>query len=365
MKSFLEVLQSVPDPRAGNVRHNLTELLVIAFLAVLCGATNCCEMAEFGRTKRRFLKRFLKLRHGTPSHDTFSNVLRALDPAALDAAFGSLTRSLMQALGGAGVVAIDGKSLKRAYDSGQSHMPSMMVTAYATALRFTLASRQVKGGNECEAALEVIGLLDLRGQTVTTDALHCNRDTAAAVMAKKGDYCLVLKANQSRLHAQAQARLAELGKRKGHAAATSRMQAHGRGETRTARVVAAPGAAEQHDFPGLKAFGCIETVREREAGSETDVRFFALSRVLSPQELLETARAHWQIENGLHWVLDVVLREDAARNRKDNGPANIAVLRRRALDAARRDKSKGSLTIKLKRAAWDDDFLIELLSQMR
>ena len=140
MQLFLSAFQSVPDPRAENTRHDLVEILVIAFVAVLCGATSCCEMAEFGRTKLRFLKRFLKLKHAIPSHDTFSTVLRMIDPKALDAAFGSLTATLLKALADGGVIAIDGKSLKGAYDKGEAYMPRMMVTAYAADLRLTLAS---------------------------------------------------------------------------------------------------------------------------------------------------------------------------------------------------------------------------------
>ena len=130
-------------------------------------------------------------------------------------------------------------------------------------------------------------------------------------------------------------------------------------------VVEAKGLAECHEFPGLKAFGRVETTRVIDGRTETDVRIFVLSCKLSPQALLETTRAHWQIENGLHWQLDVSFGEDAARNRKDNGPANIAVIRRRALDVARLDQSKGSLTEKLKRAGWNDEFMLKLLSQMR
>ena len=130
-------------------------------------------------------------------------------------------------------------------------------------------------------------------------------------------------------------------------------------------MVKAPGIAEHHDFPGLKAFGRIEATRAVDGKAETDVRIFALSRTLSPQALLKTVRAHWDIENGLHWQLDVTLREDAARNRRDNGPANIAVIRRRALDVARRDTSKGSLAVKLKRAGWNHDFLLQMLGHMR
>jgi hypothetical protein len=152
---------------------------------------------------------------------------------------------------------------------------------------------------------------------------------AAGVIAKGGDYCFTLKGNQEGLLWDARACLS---KAKRHATAKSETRGHGRQETRVGIVVKAPGIAEHHDFPGLKAFGRIEATRVVDGKVETDVRIFALSRALSPQALLATVPAHWDIENGLHWQLDVTLREDAARNRRDNGPANIAVLRRRALD---------------------------------
>ena len=181
MQLFLTAFESVPDPRAENVRHDLVEILLIAFLAVLCGAQHCSEMAEFGRAKLKFLKRFLKLRHGVPSHDTFSTVFRMLDPKALDAAFGRLTATLVAALAKGGVIAIDGKSLKGAYEKGEKSSPRMMVSAYAAGLRLTLATVAAKDRNEVDAALEVIGLIDLKGKIVTGDALHCNRRMVEAI----------------------------------------------------------------------------------------------------------------------------------------------------------------------------------------
>jgi predicted transposase YbfD/YdcC len=363
MQLFLTAFESVPDPRAENTRHDLVEILIIAFIAVLCGAQNCSEMAEFGRAKIKLFKRFLKLRHGIPSHDTFSTVLRMLDAKALDAAFGRLTASLVAALAKGGVIAIDGKSLKGAYDKGDKHKPRMMVSAYASGLRLTLATVAAKDGNEVDAALEVLGLIDLKGKIVTGDALHCNRRMVEAIVEKGGDYCIALKGNQESLLSDARACLAKAGKK--HPVAKTETQGHGRIETRVAVVVSAKGLAQYHAFAGLKAFGRIEATREIDGSKETDVRIFALSRQLSPDDLLSTARAHWQIENALHWQLDVSFGEDGARNRRDNGPANIAVLRRRALDVARVDKSKGSLSAKLKRAGWDDEFMLKLLGQMR
>jgi predicted transposase YbfD/YdcC len=369
MQLFIAAFEDVPDPRAENVRHDLAEILIVAFIAVLCGAQSCAEMAEFGREKIKLFKRFLKLGHGIPSHDTFSYLFRMIDPKALDAAFGQITARLVAALAKGGVIAIDGKSLKGAYDKGGKSAPKMMVSAYAAGLRLTLATVAARDRNEVDAALEVIGLIDLKGKIVTGDALHCNRRMVDTIIEKGGDYCIALKGNQESLLSDARACLASADKPKGSKkpppTAKSETKAHGRIETRVAVVVDAKGLAEHHEFKGLKAFGRIEATREIDGKVSTDVRIFALSRKLSPEKLLETARAHWQIENALHWQLDVSFGEDAARNRRDNGPANIAVLRRRALDVARLDQSKGSLTTKLKRAGWNDEFMLKLLSQTR
>ena len=363
MQLFLAAFQSVPDPRAPNVRHNLAELLIIAFLAVLCGATDCVGMEAFGLAKLKFLKRFLKLNYGIPSHDTFSTVLRMIDPKGLDAAFAGLAARLVAALGDNGVIAIDGKVLKGAYDKGKSSEAEMMVSAYATGLRMTLATVAAEKRNEVGAALGVLDLIDVKGKLVTADSLHCNRKMAAKITAKGGDYCLSLKGNQESLLSDARSSLGKV--KPSHPTARTETSKHGRIETRVATVVAAKGMAVHHEFAGLKAFGRIEATRTIDGKTETFISYLVLSRCLEPAELLRVKREHWQIENGLHWGLDVAMREDDARNRKDHGPANIAVLRRRARDVVARDKSKGSLAVKLKRAGWDDAFLIELLTHMR
>jgi predicted transposase YbfD/YdcC len=360
MHLFLSAFEDIPDPRAENTRHDLGELLVIAFVSVLCGATSCAEMAAFGRAKERVFRDFLKLKHAVPSHDTFSAVFRMIDPKAVDAAFGRVLANVAALLREGDVVAIDGKALRGARDAGESARTRMMVSAYAARLRLTLASVPADRGAELEAALEVLGLIALKGKMVTADALHCNRRTVAAINAGGGDWCLALKANQDSLLSDARARFGAV--KKGHPVAVTEDADHGRRETRKAVVVSAKGLAEHHDFPGLKAFGRIEATRETGSARTSETRYFALSWTPTPEVLLGTVRAHWAIENALHWQLDVSFREDAARNRKDNGPGNIAVLRRRALDVVRRETSKGSLSIKLKRAGWDDDFLRSLLN---
>ena len=360
MQIFLSAFDDVPDPRASNARHDLGELLVIAFVAVLCGSTSCAEMSAFGRAKESLFRDFLKLKHAIPSHDTFSEVFRMIDPKALDAAFGKVLADVAALLREGDVIAIDGKALRGARDKGESARTRMMVSAYASRLRLTLATATADHGTELEAALEVLGLIALKGKVVTADALHCNRRTVAAINAQGGDWCLALKGNQDSLLSDARACFGQV---KGdHPVARLEETGHGRKETRTATVVSAKGLAEHHDFPGLKAFGRIEATREVDGSATSETRVFALSWMPSPEVLLDTVRAHWAIENALHWQLDVSFREDAARNRKDNGPGNIAVLRRRALDVVRRDTSQGSLSIKLKRAGWDEAFLRSILN---
>lgn len=360
MQIFLSAFDDIPDPRADNARHDLGELLVIAFVAVLCGATTCAGMATFGRAKERLFRDFLDLKHAIPSHDTFSTVFRMLDPKALDAAFGKVLAEVAALLHDGDVIAIDGKALRGARGKAESVRTRMMVSAYAARLRLTLASRAADNGTELDAALEVLGLIALKGKVVTGDALHCNRRTVAAINAGGGDWCLALKANQDSLLSDARVCLGKV--RKDHAVAVTEDSGHGRKETRRAMVIPAKGLAEYHEFPGLKAFGQVEATREVDGRTSSETRIFALSWLPSPDAMLATVRAHWAIENALHWQLDVSFREDAARNRKDNGPANIAILRRRALDVVRRDTSKGSLSMKLQRAGWDEAFLCSILN---
>lgn len=364
MQLFIAALGEVDDPRADNARHDLTELLVVAFVAVLCGAAGCVEMAEFGQSQIKFFKKHLKLKHGVPSHDTFSTVFRMLDPRALDAAFGTVSAKIMASLGETGVIAIDGKALRGAHAKGRASGCEMMVSAYASGLRMTLATVAAVKRNEVDAALAVLDLIDLKGKLVTADSLHCNRKMAAKITAKGGDYCLSLKGNQDSLLSDARALFAAVTP--SHPTSTAETVGHGRIEKRVATVVEAPGIAEHHEFVGLQAFGRIVATRTIDGKTETAERFFVLSRPMHSATLLASRREHWGgIENGLHWGLDVAMGEDAARNRMDHGPANIAVLRRRARDLISADCEKGSLQIKLKRAGWDEAYRLKLLRQTR
>jgi predicted transposase YbfD/YdcC len=355
---------NLPDPRADNARHDLVEIVFIALLASLCGAKSCSDMAEFGQAKEPLLRTILSLPHGAPSHDTFSRVFRMLDPEAFEAAFRQFMAVFAKTakLGRrGGVVAVDGKALRRAYERGHSHMPFVMVTAWGAATRMTLASAIAPNGNEAQGALQLIELLQLKGCVVTGDALHCHRAMAQAITARAGHYVLAVKGTQPGLLADAQAALT-----RGAASATpvqTTHKAHDRQEVRTAIVVPAAEMAVNHTFPGLAAVARVESQRGDE---EPLVRIFLLSKRFAPERLLHIVREHWTIENRLHWSLDVTLEEDAARTRKDNGPANLAVLRRLALNIARaHPDTKTSLRRKLLRAGWDDNFLFDLIRHMR
>lgn len=365
MERFGEIFADLPDPRAANALHDLRELLFIALLATLCGATSCSDMALFARMKFYLLEPILELKHGLPSHDTFSRVFRMIDPPAFERSF----RAFMKAFAAAakierprGVVALDGKALRRGYERGKSHMPPVMVTAWASQTRMALANVLAPDNNEVAGAMQLIEFLQLKGCVVTADALHCHRRMAEVIVERGGDYVLAVKANQPALLRDAEAAISA-AERKGRKAATTTDAGHGRKEKRTAIVALAAAMAEKHDFPGLKAVARIVSTRGTDKPVE---RYFLMSQRFNRQQVLQIVRDHWGIENRLHWPLDVVLDEDLARNRKDNGPANLAVLRRLALNVARaHPDTKTSLRGKLKRAGWNDKFLLELVGHMR
>ena len=362
MDKFAECFSDLVDPRKKQARHDLTEMMFIALLATLCGATTCCDIALFGQSKEALLRTMLVLEHGIPSHDTFSRVFRIIDPKSFEKVFRRFTKAFATATKIKGVVALDGKALRRAYKRGQSHMPPVMVTAWSSMTRMALANVLAPGNNEAAGALHLIELLQLKGCVVTADALHCHRGMAKAIVERGGDYVLAVKDNQPGLMRDARAAISAAERKKAKRATTKEVS-HGRKEARTAIVAPVSDMAEKHDFPGLKAVARITSKRGRD---KTVQRYFLLTQYYKPAELLSIVRQHWGIENVLHWTLDVVLDEDQTRSRKDHAPANLAVLRRLALNIARaHPDTKTSLRGKLKRAAWDDKFLVDMLLNMR
>jgi predicted transposase YbfD/YdcC len=357
----------VPDPRADNARHELLEVLLIALAATLCGADAASDMAVFGRSKEGLLRQFLRLEHGIPSHDTFSRVFRLLDPHAFERAFRRFMAAFAKFNGIklSGVVAIDGKALRGAYERGRSATPLHMVNVFAAEARMVLASHRAPGRNEAAGALEALSLLSLEDCIVTADALHCHRRFAARVLAQGGHYVLALKRNQGKLFQAVTRRFARAGPRS--SAAGLETATHDRREARRATVIRDSSFAATHRFPGVVALARI-TSRRRRRGQPADkplVRYYLLSSYLPARRLLHVVRHHWAIENQLHWLLDVVFEEDANRARADNAPENLAILRRLAINIIRSHPAALSIRQKVKQAGWNDSFLLNLLGHMR
>lgn len=360
MRKLRRMFRSLQDPRASNSRHELWEILVIALAATLAGAKTCTEFEFFGLGRLELLRRFLDLPHGIPSHDTFSNVLRVVDPQGLEA----VLRKFSKSFGIKGVVSIDGKALRGAFTRGRKASPLHMVNVWAAGTRMALAQRKAPNRNEVEGALEVLALLDLDGVLVTADALHCRPDTAQAIRDRKGHYVLAIKSNRGRLFKAVKALLDK--PRKPSRATQRSTRSHGRSERRQAIVVAAPRFGQPYGFPAIAAVGRIDSWRANSGTSaKHKVRYFLASRPLSAKKLLEVVRAHWGIENNLHWVLDILFAEDACRSRKDYAPENLAVLRKLAINILQATPGPLRISHKMLQARWNNDFLLSALAHMR
>lgn len=367
MEAIVSIFREVRDPRDVNSRHPVSSMLFVALAATLCGAKSAVDIADFGEANAAMLGAIVALPHGPPSHDCFSRLFRLLDPAELATALARFAQALRAALGlGApkGVVAVDGKSLRRAYERGRSFMPAMMVSVWDAETRLSIATQRAEGGDEVAATLAVLKAIVLKGCVVTADALHCHPRMAEAVRATGADYVLALKGNHEPLHGAAITAFAKAEAAGGLAVYERRESAHDRHEARRVSVIAAP--ADAPAFPHLSAFARIESERRPARGkTETATRYFVLSKRFAPSRVLEITRAHWDVENGLHWQLDVVFHEDDARTRKDYAPQNLAVIRRMALDILRAHPLNRSIARKMKLATWSREFFYELFTHMR
>ena len=367
MADIISIFREVRDPREPNARHDLADVLFVSLAAVLCGAKTCVDMSEFAEDRLEELREIVDLPHGAPSHDTFSRVFRLLDPVELARAFEACMAAIRRELGLSGpkgVVAIDAKSLRRGYDKGRAFMPPLMVGVFDSQTRLSIAQARAADGSEVKGTLQLLKGLVLKGCTVTADALHCHAAMAQAVRDAKAHYALALKGNQSALLADAEAAFAEAGGDLPQF--ETRESRHGRQERRAAAILPASRLARDPGFKDLAAIGRIQAERTAADGkTATAVRYVVLSKALDPRKLMDVVRAHWSIENQLHWTLDVVFDEDDARTRKNYGPENLAVVRRLALNILRCHPLKRSINGKMQRAARRKDFLIELFAHMR
>lgn len=364
---ILDVFDEVPDPRRFNATHDLTDILFVAMAAMLCGATRATQMAWFAQERLELLRQFVPLEDGAPSHDTFSRVFRALDPEAFNAAFSRLMSAFGEAArkDTAGQLAVDGKSLRRAYEKGRAHMPPLVVTVFDCETFLSLSQAVAGTGGEAAAAIRALELLSLKGSLVSGDALHCHRRMTKAVRERGGHYLLAIKANQSKLAKQAEAALEAAAHRPRTAFAETREDGHDRHEVRRCFVTRFRQSPGPKALVDLVAVARIESWRSAGGKTTHTIRTYALSKLIAPAEVLQAVRRHWQIENNLHWQLDVLMHEDAGRSRKNAAPANLALLGRLTLNVLRSDPRKVPMSHKRLSASWSPEGLITAMTHMR
>jgi predicted transposase YbfD/YdcC len=359
------ISDGLTDPRreTDNKLHRLTDILVIATCAVIAGAESWEAIAEYGRTKEAFFRRSLRLEHGIPSADTFGRVFAKLDPAVFARAFGRWMAAACRATGLV-PIAVDGKSARgaeRNTATGCLHL----VTAWAAENRLALGAASVAdGSNEVATIPDWLRSLDLAGAIVTIDAAGCQLENARIIRKRKGHYLLAIKDNQPTLRAAVEAvfeRACEsdfAGVRSdGHEEIE---EGHGRHEERYVTVIYDP-AGLPRDWPDVAAV--IRVNRERELGGKRTCtgQYYLTSHAGKAAEIAGLVRGHWDIENGLHWTLDVVSREDHSRIRQDHAGANLAMVRRVAASLLSRAPGQGSGVTKRLKAGWDDRYLLQVL----
>ena len=361
---FLGYFEDLPDGRqAGKVRYPLTEVLLLCLLAVLSGAETFTDIANFGNRKLNFLRRFRPFAGGTPSHDHLGDILATLDAEAFQRCFVAWVASLTGVA--TDVIAIDGKTVRR---SKGAKAAIHMVSAFAARQRLVLG--QVKVGekaNEIVAIPRLLEMLEIEGAIVTIDAMGCQRAIAQQIIDQKADYVLALKGNQSTLHDDVRLFVTEQKARHFADTTISRHQTvdgdHGRIETRAAIVIHdVQWLQQRHQWPALNSVIIIDSIREIGTKTETETRFYISSLELPADKLGPIVRSHWAVENSLHWVMDMVFRDDECRVRTENAPANFTTIKHIATNLLRLPKTKDSLRSRRKIAAWDDDFLASLIA---
>lgn len=363
--SLITTLEDVPDPRVDRTKdHDLVDLLVIALCTILVGGDSFYDMEEFAEVRLSWLKTFLRLRNGAPSHDTFNRVFQALDARQLADSLSRWTQSVRGALGGE-VVALDGKTLRRALNKGEDFR--VIVSAWATESGLLLGQRKVRDkSNEITAVPELLRALELAGCIVTADALHCQKNIAKEILEADADYVLALKGNQGTVFAEVKTFLDDAVSRpqKQLVFLETVEKGHGRLETRRYWQTEKIGwYADREQWEALRSVGMVESVREINGQPTVERRYYLSSLPADIQRFAKAVRGHWSIENQLHWVLDVVFGEDQCRARTKQAAENLAATRRLAVNLLRQDtKCKRSIKGKLLRAAIDPDYLRHVLT---
>ena len=359
---FLKHFRELPDHRqAGKVTYPLDEVLLLCLLAVVAGADTFVDIARFGTRKIDLMRRFRPFRDGTPSHDHLGDILATLDADQFQRCFVAWVASMTGAP--EGVIAIDGKTLRRSHHGKGGKAAIHMVSAFAARQRLVLGQVKVaEKSNEIVAIPKLLDLMEIEGATVTIDAMGCQRDIAQKVIDKKADYVLALKGNQGTLRDDVDLFCAEQKANRFADAEISRAETvdgdHGRIETRTTTVIQdVEWLRQRHKWPGLNRVVIVESARQIDGAITSETRVYITSLRLPAYLIGPIVRDHWSVENKLHWVMDMIFRDDECRVRTDHAPENFTTLKHMALNLIRRAPSKDSIRLRRKVAAWDDNFL--------
>ena len=365
---FLSHFKDLKDPRQqAKVDYPLDEILLLCLLAVLAGAETVTDIALFGHKKRDLLRRFRPFAKGTPAHDHLGDILAVLDPEQFQPCFVAWVAALTGTP--EGVIAIDGKTARRSGRKSKGQAPIHMVSAFAAHQRLVLGQIKVaEKSNEIIAIPKLLDMLAIEGAIVTIDAMGCQREIAQKVVEQKADYVLALKGNQGSLREDVELFVAEqntVGFKDSRISRDTTVDGdHSRIETRTTTVIHDVAWLQgRHNWPGLNAVIIVESTREIGDKIERETRLYITSLTLPASLLAPIVRSHWAIENGLHWVLDMVFRDDECRLRTDHAPANFCTIKHMAQNLFRLAPGKPSLRLKRKTAGWDDDFLASLISR--
>lgn len=365
--SLQDHFAGLSDPRRREVIYPLINVVVIAVCAVICGADDFVAMAKWGQTKRDWLAKFLDLSAGIPSHDRFNAILAVLKPAEFEKCLLSWITALTEITDGQ-IIAIDGKTLRRSYDTANSKAAIHMVSAWATANHISLGQVVTEAkSNEITAIPKLLEMIEISGALVTIDAMGCQTEIAKQIVEQEADYCLAVKGNQPTLSQgivdHFEDHLSDDFARTKVRRHETKEHGHGRDEERTYLLCPVPNDLPDRDrWTGLKAIGLVIGSTTREGKECLDVRYYILSRYVTAARFAEAVRGHWAIENRLHWQLDVTFQEDQSRIRKGNADSNFSTLRRTALSLLKNETTL-KVGVKNKRltAGWDDTYLTKVL----
>jgi len=366
--SLTEHFAALEDPRSEHLTdHKLVDIVIIA----ICGAETWTDIELFGHERYHWLKQFLELEKGIPSHDTFGRVFARVDTVHFQLCFTSWVQAVFQATDGQ-VVALDGKTIRRSHDRTNNQKAIHMVSAWATASHLVLAQQKVdEKSNEITAIPELLRLLDISGCIITIDAMGAQTEIAEQIVEQGADYLLTIKKNQPHLHEDMQLffKLAHQNnfQKVEHTYHRTVNKDHGRIEIRECWAISGEDSLQflrkHRQWKGLKTIAMVTSRRQLATKTTTETRYYISSLPNDAEKVLCSARSHWGIENSLHWILDVAMSEDASRIRKDNAPANMAILRHIALNLLKQEKSlKRGIQGKRLKAAMNPDYLLKMLT---